>query len=148
MSDRKGARLREGAGVEPNARPPATIYRPLFPDRVRQADLLTLCKGLARFVRLEGYWPNRRELAKRLGSDFPATVDGLNALITGRHVERLPIRSGIARFRLTTRGWELLGIAPIEPWRRVPSKALLRRTINAAASRILKEEHVARESQS
>lgn len=90
----------------------------------------------------------RKEVAKHLKADHAATVDCMNELERAGHVERLPYKSGMARYRLTSKGWGVLGLQPIEPWRKVPSKALIRRTINAAAARALRLESAARKDES
>jgi hypothetical protein len=105
---------------------------------------LTVCRGLVKYLRREGYWPKARELAEYLRADHAATVDCLQALLASRQVDRVPYHGGYSRYHLTARGFQTAGVAPIEPWRRVPNKTIIRRAINAAAARIQRQEERAR----
>jgi hypothetical protein len=124
---------------------PSSTYRPFYPEKVRQADRMTLLSGIARFVRKEGYWPRRSELFTLLRADFAATVFMLRELQGDRLVERVP-NPHVTRFMLTARGFNALGIEPLEPWRRPPSHALVRRITNAAAARALRIEAAERDA--
>ncbi len=124
----------------------ATPYRPLFPEAVRNEDKLTLLSGLMRYLRRYGYWPKRSELRDTLRSERAATTYLLQELTDAKLVELLPWRSGHARYQLTSRGWQLIGVAPIEPWRRPPSKMLVRRIAIAAAERLRRSELRAEET--
>jgi RIO-like serine/threonine protein kinase len=125
---------------------PSSQYRSLYPEKTRQADLLTVLAGIARWCRREGYWPKRSELQGLLRSDLAATADLIGLLIESHYIERLPRSSGYARYQITVKGFDLLGIVPIEPWRKVPTKAIIRRTVNAAAARVLRMEAAALEN--
>jgi hypothetical protein len=126
---------------------PSISYKCLYPALVRRADRITVAKGLAQHVRVVGYWPTRKELVRRLRCDSPAAAECLNDLIAARYVERFARKAGSARYILSSKGWDLLGLQPIEPWRRPPTNGLLRRSINAAAARALRDEAAAREAQ-
>jgi hypothetical protein len=108
--------------------------------------LVTVCSALARWLRRYGYWPRRPELAEYLRADYPATADALKDLVARRQVELIPNHGGHARYRLTTAGWNLLGVVPIEPWRKPPNKNLIRRAVNAAARRVMLAEQRARQA--
>jgi DNA-binding MarR family transcriptional regulator len=126
--------------VEPASNASSPIVKPLYPEQTRRADLLSTLKGLASFLRVEGYWPNRRELAERMNCHHGALVDCIAALVAAGHAEKLHHKAGMARFRLTTEGWRFLGLAPLEPWRRKPTRNIRQRIINEAARRVLREE--------
>ena len=118
---------------------PPTI-RPLFPDVVREKDLLTICAGIARFLRHEGFWPKTSELTEYLAADRGGVVDCFRVLVENRLIQRIARNKHLARYQLTTRGWHLLGLEPMEPWRKPTSSSLIRRAVNAASARMLKYE--------
>jgi hypothetical protein len=113
------------------------VVRPLYPREVREKDLITVCAGLARFLRREGFWPKAGELTEFLKADRGGVVDCFNELKTAKLISREAHKNGYSRYHLTARGWELLGTQPIEPWRKPPTTALLRRAVSQAAARIL-----------
>ncbi len=116
----------------------AATVRSLYPLRVRQRDLITVLSGIARFVRTEGYWPKAKELSSLLRADHGATVDCLHELSSRHLLDHLPSQSGAATYRLRGDGWQFLGLQPIEPWRKRPSKALIRQAIDATSRRIMR----------
>jgi hypothetical protein len=114
---------------------------------MRQRDLLTVMTSMARYVRNVGYWPKTKELSDFLKCDKGALVDCLH-ILRDQHLAALTAHSsGLSSHMLTSRGWELLGLSPIEPWRKRPSQVLIRKTVNAAAARIMRAEQLAAERQ-
>lgn len=123
---------------------PEAFLRPLYPQEVREKDLITVTAGLARFLRREGYWPKMSELATYLKADRGGTVDCCRALIEGRLVAREARKSGLSRYKLTPRGWDVIGAKPIEPWRRPPGRGVLRQAVTSAALKIIEMEQYVR----
>lgn len=128
----------EAALVDRRERSEAELARviPLFPKAVHDRDLLTALHGVARFVRVEGYWPKAKELTARMKCDHAGLISCLHELLAKYLLDRTPHQSGAAAYRLTEAGWNFLGLQPIEPWRKRPSKMLIRRAIDAAALRV------------
>jgi RIO-like serine/threonine protein kinase len=119
------------------------VHRPLYPEKSLLADSLTVLSGMVRFVRKEGYWPKAKELTALLKADKGAVVYRLQALVADNQIARTPRKSGYARYQITGRGWETLGIKPLEPWRRPPTRNLIAKAINAAARKVAQEEAAA-----
>lgn len=126
---------------------PEAFLRPLYPQEVREKDLITVSAGIARFLRREGYWPKMGELAGFLKSDRGGTVDCCRELIEAKLIARESRKSGFSRYRLTPRGWDLLGAKPIEPWRRPPGRGVLRQAVTAAALKVIEMEQYIRKEE-
>jgi hypothetical protein len=123
----------------------APVYRSLYPEKMRQRDLLTVMTGMARYVRRWGYWPKTAELQDLLKCDRGALVDCLH-ILRDQHLAALTAQSsGLSSHMLSSRGWELLGLSPIEPWRKRPSQMLIRKTVTAAAAKMMRAEALAAE---
>ena len=113
-------------------------YRCLFPEAVEREDRLTVLRAVLRFLRVHGYWGKSPEVARLMGCEKGALADLVVVLIDSGHLERTSTRNGRSTYMLTSRGFDLLGIEPITPTRRRPTKRRLERMINATAQRIEK----------
>jgi hypothetical protein len=112
---------------------------------VRRRDLITVAGAVARFVRTEGYWPKAGEVGALLKAERGPVLYAIQALIDAGRLERAArAKASVSRLRLTGAGWEMLGYAPIEPWRRPPTTARINRLINLASARAMRMEEAAR----
>ena len=116
------------------------FHRPLYPARVRQSDMLLVCTGLASHLKREGYWPKAKELCAQLKCNRAALSDTLKLLVDANLIARQATRAGGGRFSLEPKGWDLIGLAPIEPWRKPLNRATIQHAVNAAARRVMREE--------
>ncbi len=101
---------------------------------------MTVSVAIARFMRKFGYWPRRKELARILKCDQGALVYVLRELQENHLIARMDTWRGYGVYRLESKGWELIGIAPYEPWRKRPTKYVVDRAVNKAVERIQKME--------
>lgn len=102
------------------------ICRPLYPKRIATADRQRVLVSLAAFLNEYGYWPATSELASMLSADHGAVVWYCKELVELKLCERTSRQAARAYYQLTPRGWQTLGLQPVEPWIKRPKRLLTR----------------------
>lgn len=94
------------------------IARPLYPLPDAKRDHRLLLRTILQFLHNYGYWPAVVELTQALGygADYAAVVVGCRNLANMGLTELMRKRYGVRQVRLAQRGWDALGLKPIEPW--------------------------------
>ena len=115
--------------------PQRPIVRPLFPERVARRDRQFLLRAMAGFLTRYGYYPTHNELASATGAQRAAVYACLEDLVALEVIERFnPPGRRPPYWQLTPKGWQVLGLRPVQPWVRRPSKPLDRLVYRVAIS--------------
>jgi hypothetical protein len=115
----------------------------LWPDKARKHGMGVILRGTAEFIKRRGWHPNTQELASFLLTTSYAVQwfadENRIAGLMERYGDRTGGNKALNReHRLTARGWAAVGMEPIGPRRRRPSKLMRDRIAAKVVSDVVK----------
>lgn len=117
------------------------ISRPLYPERLAERELGIVLRAAARFVYHYGFLPNATEIATGLRAHRGAVQYYLAELRERGLIQSISYDQRKC-WSLLPAGWNVVGVAPIEPWNFSP-RATMSRVARAIAKEITEQERAA-----